>query len=611
MTEKVRGQASRRRFVAGAAGVSLAAAVGSALSSGTNASAAVAQSRMRANGVVAKGLNTNIPTPSFGVMVFNRMGYGPRRAAPYGDDLAYFVGLGVTTEERLNAYVTEQINPDNIDDSECDNSLADPEFTTMSKSLVTQWYDHHRNYRNNGMRRDQPVREIERASFTRAVYSRRQLLELIVNFWHDHFNVYGYDNYAQSTWVHYDRDVIRANAFGNFRTMLEGVAKSPAMLYYLDNYTNSAGGPNENYARELFELHTLGAMNYYGLIPANQVPTDGNGQPLGYVDNDIYEATRCFTGWKVSDGSTRVEEDADTGRFYYHDAWHDRFQKSVLGTLIPNDQGPERDGLDVLDLLAYHRGTAQHIAFKLCRRLIGDNPPQSVVDAAAQTFYDNRNHQSQIKRTLKTILLSDEFSDVSTFPSKVKRPFEMVTSAMRAGRPQIVPRPDHYDTDQLLWRIQRAGQRPFQWRTPDGFPDEGQFWLNGTSLIQTWRTIDWLLDETDNDERLLDVLVPVENGIPNLQDRTPEKIVDFLMQRILGYVPPGSTNGWIGDPVHTAVTDFYRQSHQDGKPPWPRDFPVGTDDRPGIETDSWPYYWRQRLRGSASLIFSSPYFVQR
>lgn len=610
MSEVIRERRARRRFVAGAAGAGLAAAVGGALSAQSQpAHRSIAAGRRAAAGVTAKGLNSGMPAPSFAVMVLNRMGFGPRWVSPHGSDIGNFQQLGATHQERLHAYVAQQLNPGAIDDSEVNGFLSHSAYTTLNKSLQQQWYDHHANYGNNGLRRERPVYDVERATFLRAMYSRRQLLELIVGFWHDHFNVFGYGYYAQSTWVHYDRDVIRANAFGNFRVMLEAVAKSPAMLHYLDNYTNSAGGPNENYARELFELHTLGAINYYGLVPASEVPVDGNGQPLGYVDADIYEATRCFTGWKVNDGSSGADEDDDTGQFYYHEPWHDRFQKSVLGTLIPNDQGPQRDGLDVLDLLAYHRGTARHIAIKLCRKLIGENPPQSVIDDAADTFWNRRASPNQIRDTLETILLSDAFSDTSSYPGTIKRPFELVVSALRASFPNFRPRPDHSESSSLIWRIQRAGQRPFYWRTPDGYPEDGSFWLGGTSLIQAWRTVDWLLDETDDDIHLMDMMTPVLNALPNVQTRTPDNVVDQLMKRLLGYAPAGNT--WVGDPVHSAVVDFYRQTHTQGKPPWPRDFPIGGDDRPGIETDSWPYYWEQRLRGAASLICASPYFVQR
>ena len=144
---------------------------------------------------------------------------------------------------------------------------------------------------------------------------------------------------------------------GNFRTMLDAVAKSPAMLYYLDNQSNSGGNPNENYARELFELHTLGAENYLGVVPliindngsyTHPAPKDAEGKPLFYVDADVYGATTCFTGWRYN---------TDTGLFQFDDKAHFPYQKVVLGRLIPEAQGV-KDGSDVLDMLAKHAGTA-------------------------------------------------------------------------------------------------------------------------------------------------------------------------------------------------------------------------------------------------------------
>ena len=141
--------------------------------------------------------------------------------------------------------------------------------------------------------------------------SRRQLAEVLADFWHNHFNVYGPDSWAAPVWSHWDRVVIRGNALGNFRTMLGQVAEHPAMLYYLDNYTNTSAGPNENWARELFELNTLGAENYLGVKRQADVPVDGAGAPTGYVDDDVFEATRCFTGWTF---------DFDTGLFDFQKA---------------------------------------------------------------------------------------------------------------------------------------------------------------------------------------------------------------------------------------------------------------------------------------------------
>src|SRR5262249_35482846 len=149
----------------------------------------------------------------------------------------------------------------------------------------------------------QPLRDVRDAAFIRAVYSQRQLNEVLADFWHNHFSVYAWDySFASSTWASYDRDVIRGHMLGNFRQMLEAVATSPAMLYYLNNYVNQVAGTNENYGRELFELHTMGTENYAGVVDPFSVPKIG-GTATQYCDNDVYETARCFTGWRVNDGS--------------------------------------------------------------------------------------------------------------------------------------------------------------------------------------------------------------------------------------------------------------------------------------------------------------------
>ncbi|MCB0052252.1 MAG: DUF1800 family protein, partial [Caldilinea sp.] len=224
------------------------------------------------------------------------------------------------------------------------------------KSRQQLWADHVVKDKVTWDERMQPARETRAATFLRAVFSKRQLVEVLADFWHNHFNVYGWDSWSAGTWVHYDRDVLRANLFGNFRTMLGGVAKSAAMLYYLDNVSNTSAGPNENYARELFELHTLGAENYFGVASTvgpdggylHPAPTGADGKPLEYVDEDIYSATQCFTGWRIQ---------KETGDFLFEDSVHAKYSKIVLGQNIPSGSG-QQDGEQVLDLLANHPGTA-------------------------------------------------------------------------------------------------------------------------------------------------------------------------------------------------------------------------------------------------------------
>ena len=333
--------------------------------------------------------------PGIALVVLNRMGFGPRPG-----DVAAFNALGVDDDARLAAYVGQQLNPDPNEANDTEyhqrrnglNGYPNPGFTTLAKSLTQLWQDHE----IGNVQPGRPVEETRLNTYLRMVYSKWQLQEVLADFWLNHFNIYGFENYTQETFVHYDRDVIRANLFGNFRTLLEAVARSTSMLYYLDNYTNTRNGPNENWARELFELMTLGAENYYGVGSQAVVPEWGPGVvwpagtpsagepiPAGYVDNDVYETARAFTGWGVSGA---------LGTFLYSASNHDNFQKAVLSlgqvNIQPN-QADEKDGEDVLDMLAAHPGTGRFLARKLCRRLISDDPPEALVEAIGDIFTAN------------------------------------------------------------------------------------------------------------------------------------------------------------------------------------------------------------------------------
>ncbi len=283
----------------------------------------------------------------------------------------------------------------------CDAIIAAQGFTTLGKSRAQLWLDHVVKPGVTWDERMQPARETMAATFLRAVYSQRQLVEVLADFWHNHFNVYGWDSWSAGTWVYYDRDALRGNMLGNFRQMLGAVAQSAAMLYYLDNVSNTSAGPNENYARELFELHGLGAENYFGVASTvgadgsyeHPAPKDANGKPLMYVDEDIYSATQCFTGWRI---------DATTGDFRFDDSVHAKYSKIVLAQNIPSGSG-QQDGETVLDLIANHVGTARYISRKLCRRLIGDDPPESVVQAAADVFHAQRAAPDQLRQVVRTI----------------------------------------------------------------------------------------------------------------------------------------------------------------------------------------------------------------
>ena len=466
-------------------------------------------------------------TPNPEIVALTRMGFGPRPG-----DLAALMALGATTDERLTTYVDQQLNPGAIDDSDCDARIAALNMATLAKSPLQLWQDHVTKPNIGWSERILPATETRSATFVRAIYSKRQLAEVLADFWHNHFNVYGFDTWSAPTWVQYDRDVIRANALGNFRTLLGAVANSPAMLYYLDNVSNTSGGPNENFARELFELHTLGAMNYLGALgKPGSAPKDDQGRPVGYMDTDVYGATRSFTGWRIS---------PDTGQFFFDDKVHDKYSKTVLDVVMDDFLGVD-DGKTVLDLLANHPGTARHIATKLCRRLISDDPPQNVVDAAAAVFYAQRNAPDQLKQVVRTILLAPEFR--STWGQKIKRPFEYVVSLLRAAQADFGPDNSFY------WMYERCGQALFQWQPPNGYPDRKEDWSSTMPLLQRWRLCNWLIDSWrygGDGANKDDLRINLNAEMPP-EYTTADGIVDFWSLRVLGHTLPPEERGPIVD----------------------------------------------------------------
>ena len=201
------------------------------------------------------------PAPSAAVIALNRMGFGPRPG-----DVDAFNALGANDTQRMQAYVAQQLNPDALDDTDLENRLTAANFTTLNKTLLQLWADHvvaDPPYQE----RIRPMTETESMTFMRAIWSKKQLFEVMVEFWHSHFSIYGRDFSIAPIWVHYDREVIRANALGNFRQMLEADASSTAMLLYLDNYANSADGPNENYAARALRAAHPGGGELLGLDP--------------------------------------------------------------------------------------------------------------------------------------------------------------------------------------------------------------------------------------------------------------------------------------------------------------------------------------------------------
>jgi uncharacterized protein (DUF1800 family) len=376
-----------------------------------------------------------------------------------------------------------------------------------------------------------PASEVRRATFLRAVYSKRQLVEVLADHWHNHFNVYAWDYPQAAVFVHYDRDVIRKHLFGNFRVLVEAAAKSPAMLYYLDNQTSSGDRPNENFSRELHEIHVMGAENYYGVRPLDDPAIfDDQGNRKGYIDEDVYGATTCFTGWRFNEEAAQFE--FDTNR-------HFPYQKFHMGKVLPSFQGIQ-DGLDVLDTICSHPGAARYICRRLCRRLVSDNPPESLVQAAADVFITHRNRDDQLRRVVRTILLSTEFR--ATWGEKVKRPFEFVASLLRAANADFEP------TDSFLWEYGQTGQGLFEWRPPDGYPDTKEAWSSTMPMLQRWRRVNSLVrwtyggDGANQNKARLDFYSQMPKN-----RKTPVEIANFWIQRILGRAMPDAERQTVVD----------------------------------------------------------------
>ncbi len=527
-----------------------------------------------------------LPAPPFAVRMLNRLSYGATPAS-----INEFNALGGNDRQRLANYVDWQLDWDAINDAALDARLAQAGYTTLGKPLAQMWNDHTKNDPEYAVR-IRPGNEVQRAAFVRAVHSRRQLREVLANFWHDHFNVLGTDYSVGSVHAHYDREVIRAHAKGNFRTMLEEVAKSTAMLYYLDNINNSRSGPNENFARELLELHTLGAENYLGFMDPFRVPPcpEDPSYPIGYTDVDVYETAAAFTGWSAKNGHWQFPTEND-GTFVYRQSWHDAGPKFLLGMTLTPEQPAMKDGRDVLDRLASHPRVAKFICGKLIRRFVGDTPSQPLVDSAAAIFRAHWQHPNQIEITLRHILTSEDM--INGWGQKNRRPFEAVVAAMRALGQTWTLRLDHDKSNEFMWRMGFTGHVPYNWPAPNGYPDTGIAWSGSNSFAMTWKLVNWLTETKEGDAFLSPIIDATRSGVATW---TASNLVTFWCNRILGYQPEAARKQTLinfmaqnGDPASYVITD----------------------------TDAWAasdlkrHYNHQRLRSMVSLILMSPEFMSR
>lgn len=305
--------------------------------------------------------------------------------------------------------------------------------------------------------------ELTENKLYRAMYSNHQLEEVLVDFWMNHFNVYNGKGVDRVLLTGFERDAIRPYVFGHFKDMLLATARHPAMLFYLDNWQSQVPqdpplgvvlpaairrpGINENYGRELMELHTLGV--------------DG-----GYTQADVVAVARAFTGWTIYD-QTRFAE------FQFNPAMHDRKEKVVLGHTIPA-MGAEQDGLQVIDILAHHPSTAKFISKELAQRFVADDPPQSLVDRMAATFTKT---DGDLRAVMQTMFSSVEFMSEGAWQSKMKSPLEMVVAAVRAMNADVA------DTYTLAQKIADMGEPLYGKVEPTGYPNTADAWTSTASVL--------------------------------------------------------------------------------------------------------------------------------
>jgi uncharacterized protein (DUF1800 family) len=441
------------------------------------------------------------------VHVLNRIGFGP---APGDVERVREIGL--------EAFMEQQLRPERLPDATLASRLAG--FQTLDKStreLADEYFVPAQQARvqqqrqraaqdpsmagvpdrqpamtpnpetNAALRGERLVLlELSQQKILRAAYSERQLEEVMVDFWFNHFNVFAGKGQTRLYLSEYERDTIRPRVLGRFRDLLQATAESPAMLFYLDNWQSAAAqdsatlaggaqpfrarpgrllpgrppagrppaaqnrrprGLNENYARELMELHTLGV--------------DG-----GYTQKDVQEVARAFTGWTIANPR-------QGGSFRFEPRMHDAGEKIVLGHRLKAGGG-KSDGERVLDLLAKHPATARHIVTKLARRFVADDPPKSLVDRAAKRFLDT---DGDIREVVRTIVTSPEFFAPAAYRAKIKTPFEFVVSAVRAARADVV------NAQPIVAALRELGMPLYFCQPPTGYSDKAEAWVNTGALL--------------------------------------------------------------------------------------------------------------------------------
>ena len=418
----------------------------------------------------------SLPAPDPIALLLNRTSFGMRE-----EDYQRATSMGA------DAWLEEQLAYESLDDSALESAIAAalPTVGMTNGQILSLVAATEQQFK--------AVDELRGATLVRQIYSPRQLFEVMVEFWTNHFNMLHIDGPVRYFKTVDDREVIRRHALGRFGEMLHASARSPAMLNSLDNVTNVVNGPNENYARELMELHTIGV--------------DG-----GYTEDDVKAVARCFTGWTT----TPFQGGGDV-TFFFFATRHDYNAKTVLGMPIPAGQG-EQDGNQVLDLLISHPATARYLSTKLARRFVSDDPPASLVDRMAASFTASGG---DIRTVLRTLFRSDEFK--ASGDQKYKRPAEFVISTVRTLAPQLGGSYVRTLAEQLV----ALGQMPYMWPTPDGYPDAKQHWINTSAQVSRWNFGFGMAENTLSTGIRVDVPALIGTA------RTAEELVDRLAARLL------------------------------------------------------------------------------
>ena len=438
--------------------------------------------------------------------VLSRCAYGPDEAT-----LAEIRSMGV------DAWLWQQLHPETIDDSVLETRLS-AEMPPIDDQ-THRWA------------------EMTYTFLSRQAFSRRQLQSVMTQFWENHFDTqveHGNTDAECHSWSQMERkedDALRANAFGRFRQLIEVSAKSQAMMYFLDNYQNTVRTGNENYARELLELHSLGV-------------------DCGYTQFDVEQVARIFTGWTGTFISRTQPNPADPlhvveGDFFFNGRAHDTLAKpnpsnpanarnDVLGTTFPPG-GYLDEGLRVLDIVSAHPCTARFISTKLLRSFVMDAPPAALVDRIAGVYMDT---DGDIRQVLWAIFRSPEFRDPANFGGKVKTPIEQVLSALRATGASMAPNEalwlgNTYYFPNAWYDVYNQGQRLFYFNIPTGYPEVGTPWISANGFLSRWKYADQLTNSYPGRPGTQVSVAPMATAT-RLRLTTADEVLDHFAKLTLG-----------------------------------------------------------------------------